>query len=691
MSTCTTCYGTNTAQPCASVGCLSTNYAKCITYSGSNLFCQQGSIGTFTFTGTAVSSPTDVTVVASATGGNGTSSTFTVIRRAGKTTYEVTIANEGEGYEVSDVLTIPGNLLGGATPANDITITVTALTPVISFGNNLDEVIVNINNRLCLISQESPSGLDYTSFNYACLRVGGNLESVGTPITTAKQFTEAVASALCSLNIRVKDLEKPQIIVDTYFGGDIISGTSTLVQILNKYGEAIGDLNDKFTINSPHTCATFTHLTNLTAKPSPTASLGTWFDWVSTNLCNNFTILDAKITEQINEHTLINTFLYGVNQPYPVSRGNNFVNTLCLTGGVAQSNIRTAVNLLVTELCSLKTTVTNASTQNYTVTIGSCLNTPYPANSVLGVQQAASGTTVIPVLGTTTLQGHLSQVYSLLSNLNIRFNSTQFTITSGACGPEISLSSSTSGSVTCAAVEANVDLSCLRDAFYTTLNPDTSSILVRDNGTPRQWKDAKLRALTYGVTGIMQTSFPSYNSGQNTLDLPLSFPQTFNISTFANPTAFSQGYTVSGLLVPGSVSLPFLKLDNVSGKVSFYKDTAFTVANNSGVVKTITSGTEILVLDIVSSDLAFLPDPSANGRNHLTSVTGFRFNQPPSGSPPFLGTHDFVLKVFSQNNTTIASGAATAVSITYYGTSSITFNPSDFINFYVGDISWHVM
>ena len=254
MATCNDCYGTNTAQPCASVGCLSTNYAKCISYSGSNLFCQSGAIATFTFTGTAVAPITDTTVVASATGGSGADATFTVVRRAGTTVYEVTLDDVGAAYEVSDVLTIAGTSVGGASPLNDISITVTTLAAVIANGDSLDTVIQNFNNRLCLVSASSPSGLDYTAFNYQCLRVGGNLEGVGTVITTAKAFTEAVASALCSLNTRVKGLELPPIIVDTYFSGSLISGTSTMVEVLNEYGEAIGDVNDKFTVTTSSTC-----------------------------------------------------------------------------------------------------------------------------------------------------------------------------------------------------------------------------------------------------------------------------------------------------------------------------------------------------------------------------------------------------------------------------------------------------
>jgi hypothetical protein len=684
MSTCTTCYGTNTAQPCASVGCLSTNYGKCITYSGSNLFCQKGSIATFTFTGTAVSPTINTTVVASVTGGNGTDATFSVLRTAGQTTYEVTLVNQGSNYEVSDVLTIPGTSLGGTSPLNDITITVTTLAAVISNGDNLDTVISNLNNRLCLVSSSSPSGLDYTAFNYACLRVGGNLEGVGTVITTAKQFTEAVAAALCSLNVRVKDLEKPQIIVNNYFGGDLTGGVSTLVQILNKYGEAIGDLNNKFTINSPHTCAAFTHLTTLTTKPSSTASLGTWFDWVSTNLCNNFTILDAKITEQINEHTLINTFLYGVNQPYPLSRGNNFVNTLCLPGGVAQSNVRSAVNLIVTELCSLKTIVTNAATQNYTITTG-CLSTPYTANSVFGVQGLGT------LLQTTTLQGHLQQIYNALSDLNLSFDSSQFTLFPGTCGPVVSLISGTgTGAVTCAAVEANVNLDCLKDAYYPT-PPLTGNILFRDNGTPTQWINGNLRVLTYTTNGV-DTSFGVHNtngSAPDTLDLPISFPKTRKEPLAINPnTQPSLGWLIQPAGIgSGTFNYPVLIKDDVTGVVRFYGETGFRLNNNTLSPITLTHNLEIPIFMITLYD--FLPDIAPNnGKNQLTTITGIRQDQASSGPGTFIDTRTFVLKVYSQNNAVSTfPGYINAISVVYQGP-TLNVAAGHFIDFYVGGISW---
>lgn len=671
MSTCTTCYGTNTSQPCASVGCLSTNYGKCITYSGSNLFCQAGSIATFTFAGTAVSPTTDTTVVASVTGGNGTDATFSVLRRAGQTTYEVTLVNQGSNYEVSDVLTIAGTSVGGASPLNDIVITVTTLAAVIANGDNLDTVISNINNRLCLVASTSPSGLDYTAFNYQCLRMGGNLEGVGTVITTAQGFTEAVASALCSLNTRLKGVELPPIIVDTYFGGSIVSGTSTLTQILNEYGEAIGDVNDKFTVTtSSSVCGTFTNLTTLTTRPSSSASLGTWFDWVSGNICTNFTAVDTHITSELAEHTLVNTFLYGVVQAFPNSgaRGTNSVDTACLPGGSATSNLRSAVNLIATELCSLKSIVTAGPTSNYTVAWSGCFTSPYTANSVFNAQGLGSFT------NTTTLQTHLNQIATALSALNIKFSS-DFTVTNSSCGPVISL---VGGSTfTCSALSSCL-LSSMGDVTYSG-TVATSDILVRN--ASGQWVNSKLKLIQNTVNGVA-TSFPAYNSGTNTLDLVLTYPQSdiqlldININTVP-----STGFSV----VPsgGGNPLPSLILDFVTGTTTVYKQTSFLLNNASGGSIALTHNTEIPLFTL--PNLAFLPDITPNnGKNVLVNLRGIV--QTPG--PTFVSTLDFVLNINSQSNASVVTaGNYSAITIFYKGAPVSILN-GQYIEFLIGGISW---
>ena len=63
------------------------------------------------------------TGVASTTTGNGANATFDVTRNADGTIATVDINNGGVGYADADSLTIAGNLVGGATPADDIAVT----------------------------------------------------------------------------------------------------------------------------------------------------------------------------------------------------------------------------------------------------------------------------------------------------------------------------------------------------------------------------------------------------------------------------------------------------------------------------------------------------------------------------------------------------------------------------------------
>ena len=675
MATCNDCYGTNTAQPCASVGCLSTNYAKCISYSGSNLFCQSGAIATFTFTGTAVAPITDTTVVASATGGSGADATFTVVRRAGTTVYEVTLDDVGAAYEVSDVLTIAGTSVGGVSPLNDISITVTTLAAVIANGDSLDTVIQNFNNRLCLVSASSPSGLDYTAFNYQCLRVGGNLEGVGTVITTAKAFTEAVASALCSLNTRVKGLELPPIIVDTYFSGSLISGTSTMVEVLNEYGEAIGDVNDKFTVTTSSTCGTFTNLTTLTSKPSPTASLGNWFDWVAGNICTNFTTVDTHITSELSEHIAVNTFLYGVAQSFPTSgaRGDNFVDTACLPGGSATSNVRTAIDLIASELCSLKSTVAAGPTSNYTVAWSGCFTAPYTANSVFNAQGLGTFT------NTTTLQTHLNQIATALSALNIKFSS-DFTVTNSACGPVIGL---VGGSTfTCASL-ASCDLNAMGDVTYNTGSFNSGDILVRNQATS-QWINARLRPTIAAAGGVSNTYVPTYNSVSNTLDVNITLPLSNKIALIPSPLAGS--WLVQAGPAPFIGDWPLLLKNATSGLVQPYINTGVQLVNNSGGNLTITNNGTVSLLNVVDATYLLPPTPTHGGNVYIpVSVV-----EKTSGGT-LSAIHNCLIKIHSETTTTLTSGSYSIIDLVNVKGSSIVVANGNILDIYFGGISWPIV
>jgi len=121
MGHCTDCYGTSVVAPCSDAGCLSTNWAKCITYSGVDLYCATGAIGTITTSGTAVVPGTTTThsnVSGTNLSGSGVGATFDVVRTAGSNTYTVVLANRGSGYAALNQVKILGTSVGGASPAD---------------------------------------------------------------------------------------------------------------------------------------------------------------------------------------------------------------------------------------------------------------------------------------------------------------------------------------------------------------------------------------------------------------------------------------------------------------------------------------------------------------------------------------------------------------------------------------------
>ena len=83
-----------------------------------------GAIATVSITGSAPALPTVFTGQAGVNQAHaGTSGTFNITRTSG--TYSLAINASGSGYEIGNIITIPGNTLGGATPAQDATVIVT--------------------------------------------------------------------------------------------------------------------------------------------------------------------------------------------------------------------------------------------------------------------------------------------------------------------------------------------------------------------------------------------------------------------------------------------------------------------------------------------------------------------------------------------------------------------------------------
>ena len=443
MSTCIDCNGTNTVTPCGTPGCVSTNYGKCITYSGADLFCATGAVKTFSVTGVAVNPTVLTEYTVSPSGGAGSALSVKVTRTPGSTSYTVTLVSAGSGYAVNDVVTVAGASLGGATTANNLTLVITALVPLISASDNLDTIIANINSRLCTLTSV---GLNYSGFNYSCLRVGGNLNSVGTAITTAQQFTEATSAALCSLNTRTLALEIPAFTAACVSG--ITSGTSTLSQILTAYGTKLCSINTQMDL---------TGVTPLcfTTAPATSADLQTWFDWVVSNVCSIKTTTDANVTAVTTNANNLKTYISG-GSAVPAS-----INTSCITGGSATSTLSAAAILFTSQICAINTTLASIPASSYALTWATNFgSTPY------------YGYTFGFTNSSDTLINQLGKIVSTLGRLKLKLNSSDFVATSDPDGLNIALASGVrfacSQLSTCS-ISALSDVTTTSPATYHTL------------------------------------------------------------------------------------------------------------------------------------------------------------------------------------------------------------------------------
>ena len=412
MSTCIDCYGTTSIDPCGTTGCISTNYGKCITYSGADLFCATGAVKTFSVTGVAVNPTVLTEYTVSPTGGAGTSLSVKVTRTPGSTTYTVTLVSAGSGYAINDVVTVAGASLGGTTPANNLSLVITALVPLISSANNLDQIIANINSRLCTLTSV---GLNYSGFNYACLRLGGNLDSVGTAITSAQGFTESTAAALCSLNTRTLALETPAFTAACVPG--ITSGTSTLSQVLTAYATKICSINTQIDLTGV-TALCFT------TAPSTSADLQVWFDWVVSNVCSIKTTTDANVTAVTTNANNLKTYISG-GSAVPAS-----INTSCITGGSTTSTLSAAAILFTSQICAINTTLASVPAGSYSLSWA----TNFGSTAYYGYTFGLTNTSA-------SLQTQLDRVVSTLGRMKLKLNVSDFVATSDSDGLNISLAS----------------------------------------------------------------------------------------------------------------------------------------------------------------------------------------------------------------------------------------------------------
>jgi hypothetical protein len=518
MSTCNDCYGTNSITPCGSVGCISTNYAKCITYSGSDLFCATGAVKTFSSTGVAVAPVSLTEYTVSPTGGSGNSFSVKVTRTPGSIGYTVTLVSAGAGYTVNDLLTVAGASIGGSTPANNLTISVLSLVPLIANSDNLDTVIANLNSRICLAT---PSGLSYSGFSYGCLRVGGNLNSTGTSITTAQQFTEATAAALCSLNLRTIAVELPVFTVPGCIAG-ITSGVSTLSQVLTAYGSKLCTINANVDMTgvTSNPCISYA----FTTKPS-TDVISDYINWITTNMCGMHTLQNTNISTVTGTAADLKTYISGVSA-VPAS-----INTSALSGGSSTSTLSAAAILFTSQIASLNSTVATLAPGSLALT----WTTNFGSSAYYGYTFGYTNSS-------TTLATQLGRVVDTLGRLKLKLNGSDFVATSDADGLNVSLASGVRfacSQLNSCSISALADVTTSAPAIFHTLFWNGSEFVNKE--------------LIFTSTGGTVTATRTNNATDITVNLEstLSTPVRYNF-TPVTVTGATNGNSLSFPTTPGS-------------------------------------------------------------------------------------------------------------------------------------------
>ena len=118
----------------------------------------------------------------SSTGGNGSNATFDITRNGSK--YYVTIANGGSNYERLDEITIAGTSVDGASPANDIVITVTTVNSTTGAVVDFDFTGIGRSGKFLAVGAGtngaiSVNGTTWTAEALPSL-AGGNWASIAT-------------------------------------------------------------------------------------------------------------------------------------------------------------------------------------------------------------------------------------------------------------------------------------------------------------------------------------------------------------------------------------------------------------------------------------------------------------------------------------------------------------------------------
>lgn len=149
--------------------------------------------GSFSWAGTAAATG-PFNGVSGTTSGSGTGATFDVSDASGSGTYDtVTVDTPGSGYQVGDTITILGTDLGGATPANDLVITITGDTATASKDSEPTEADNFWKYRYPTITQININQYDEEVFNI-------DLQDVSNQPTWSTGDLAGINAAVAAIN-----------------------------------------------------------------------------------------------------------------------------------------------------------------------------------------------------------------------------------------------------------------------------------------------------------------------------------------------------------------------------------------------------------------------------------------------------------------------------------------------------------
>ena len=169
----------------------------------------------------------------------GTPAQFTVTREFGG--YSIAITAGGSGYEVSDTILILGTALGGVTPTNDATITVTAVGPGFDIttatvaGTAVSDIISEVNALRTELGSLLNFSLDTTA-NTFYEAINEHEADIGT---VANLLTDGA-----NLTLAVNELETALRGANATYGldtnsGDVVSALNEVESILRDGGSGV--------------------------------------------------------------------------------------------------------------------------------------------------------------------------------------------------------------------------------------------------------------------------------------------------------------------------------------------------------------------------------------------------------------------------------------------------------------------